>query len=473
MTYFFIILFLFFFLNIFKNYFIVQFILLFLILLFFIKLLFILIIYIIFNNFYINKKYKELYKIWLRNIFYLNFNKKYNLNLKKNIFNLRFNKIDIPIVKVKKIILFTSSKKLILSLIKDINSSVKSVYIIFYIWESFYLSDKVIFSLINASNRGVKCKIILDSIGSLKFFKTIWPKIMIDSGIEIIESFKFNFFNFIFNRIDFRQHKKIVLIDFDITYIGSMNLVDSNNFKKYLNLNQLIDLMVKIKGSFLVKVMKIIFSYDWELETGINILNKSYFIDLKKIFFKKKKFFSKVVQVINSSPGLPKNLIHDSVLDIISSAKKRLIITTPYFVPSIDLFNIICILARRGVDVSVIIPEKNDSFIVNWVNKYYFSYLLLSNIKIYLFRSGFLHTKTILIDDNISLVGTVNFDIRSLLLNFEVALIINDNVFNNKLFNINKKYISKSKLINYFYWNKRSFFKKILENFFYVFNSLL
>ncbi len=436
--------------------------------------------YIIFYNFYVkNNFYERAYNIWLRNILLISFvtkNVVYD-RFKKSIFNLCFNKINIPPVSFDNIYLFTNSKKLITSLINDINLSIENIYIIFYIWEPGFLSDEVALSLINASYRGVKCRIILDSIGSINFFKTIWPDMMNKAGIKIVESFKLNLFKIFFRRIDLRQHKKIVLIDDNLIYLGSMNLVDPDFFKDYMGVGKWIDLMVKIKGCLLMKIMKVIFFYDWELETGINIFKESKYEDFirdqKENENEKNKIVKNFVQVLTSGPGLPNNLIHRSLLNLIFSTKKRLIITTPYFIPSDFLVDAICTVADKGVDVSIIMPNNNDSFLVYWASRYYLNDLLLSNVKIYFFKSNFLHTKSILIDDNLSLIGTINFDMRSIWLNFEIGLIIDDVYLNNRLFKIQKKYISKSELINYSIWKNRSFFNKTFEKLFCLLNPLL
>ncbi len=435
--------------------------------------------YFVFYNFYKkNNFYERAYNIWLKNILFLNFIKKdivYD-RLEKSIFNLCFNKINIPPVDFDEINLFTNSKKLIISLINDINLSSKNIYIIFYIWEPGFLSDEVAISLINASYRGVKCRIILDSIGSINFFKTMWPKIMNKAGIKIVESFKFNFFKIFLSRVDLRQHKKIVLIDNYIIYLGSMNLVDPNFFKDYMGIGKWVDLMVKIKGLLLMQIMKVIFFYDWELETGNNIYKEheyeNFYSKLNNLNIKRKNKKS-LVQVLTSGPGLPNNLIHRSLLNIIFSTKERLIITTPYFIPSNFLIDAICTVADKGIDVSIIIPSNNDSFLVYWASRYFLSDLLLSNVKIYFFKSNFLHTKSILVDYNLSLVGTINFDMRSIWLNFEIGLIIDDVYLNKKLFEVQRKYISKSELINYSVWKNRSLFNKIFEKLFCFFNPLL
>ncbi len=433
----------------------------FFLILFFIILL---IIYNVFYDFYINKNYKYLHRLWIKNIFKLNFVYKKNKN---KLFNLCFNNIYIPPVNFNDLILFNNNKKLIYTLLKDINLSVYSIYIIFYIWEPGFLSNKIALSLIKASSRGVDCKIILDSIGSLNFFKTIWPLIMRKHGIKIIEYSKFYFFEILFKRIDFRQHKKIILIDHYITYIGSMNLVDCKEFKKYLDLGKCIDLMVRIKGYLVNKIIKLIFFYEWEIETGEIIT------DTKIVYKNIKNDSNKLIQIVNYSPGLPNDLIHRVLLNIIYSTKKRLIITTPYLVPDNLLIDAICFIANKGIDVKIILSQKSDSFLVYWANRYFLKDLYLSNIKIYFYKNNFLHSKSILVDDNISILGSINFDIRSIWLNFEIALVIYNNNINKKLYKIHKQYILQSKLINYNFFKKKKLYEKFFEKISYLFSSFL
>ncbi len=459
------------------NYKILFYILLILLIFIFLLILILMIKYILLYNFYIERNVcLKSYNIWNKNINKLKIKKKFFklFKINKYIFNFIFLNIGIPPVIFEDFYLLKNNNKLINFLIKDIKFSKKNIYIIFYIWEPGYLFNKIVFELIKASKRGVKCKIILDSIGSINFFKTNFYLLMKKEGIEIVEYLKLNFNNLFFERFDLRQHKKIIIIDNKIIYTGSMNLIDNSFFDKKNNkLNIWFDLMIKIKSKYLCKIMKIIFSYDWELQTGIDILyNKK--MSLKKLlnlFYIKNNL--NLVQVITSGPGLPKNLIHRFLINLIFSSKNSIFIITPYFIPSNCLINAICTVASKGVNVNIIMSDKNDNYLVYWSSRFFLKNLIKSGVKIYFLKDNFLHTKLILIDNNISLLGTINFDLRSIWLNFEIALLIKNFILNKKLFNIIKKYISYSKLININYIKKQTLYEKFLERFFIFFNSLL
>ncbi|QJC31971.1 cardiolipin synthase [Enterobacteriaceae endosymbiont of Donacia versicolorea] len=442
------------------------------------------IFYFIFVEIYSKKKFKckKSKKIWfhytqllknLQKYYQLYYKNKNTISEIRSLFQLCKNQQNILGMSNNSIKLINSSFKLIKLLINDINKAKNSIHIVFYIWIPGGLVDKFSKSIIMAARRGVKCYIMLDFIGSRKFFYSSWYNIMLKvTGIFIVKSLKITIFKFFFYRIDLRQHKKIVLIDDKIAYVGSMNMIDVKFFKKDIKIGNLIDLMIRIKGP-IVNTISIIYSYDWKIETGKNILSIK---QLKKNLFKykniKKNNINKI-QVVFSGLKLSTQIIHHSLITAIYLCKKSLIITTPYFIPSNNLLLAIYIAAKRGVNVKIIIPKYNDSILIYWANKFFFYKLLKFGVKIYQLKKGFLHTKSIIIDKKISFIGTVNFDIRSLYLNFEINLIIYDIIFNNSLLLTQNKYISKSKKLEYNLWIKRPYWHKLIEKLCFLFKYIL
>ncbi|CAL4042764.1 Cardiolipin synthase A [Buchnera aphidicola (Tetraneura ulmi)] len=434
-------------------------------------------IWFFFSEPYLGKRKTNLLKkIWKKNLvqikkikYYKNFFSKKNSRVALPLFKLCKNRQGISGVTNNKLELLKNYKKVIKSLIKDISLAKKNIEMVFYIWQPGGIADEVAKALISSSKKGINCRLILDSAGSIKFFKSKWVYVMKKANIKIVEALKINVLKTFFRRIDSRQHRKVVLIDNNISYIGSMNLVDPNLFKQYCKIGQWIDLMIRVEGP-IVTTIGIVYSCDWELETGKKILPKLFISKNKEI---SKKNYSTSMQVIASGPGYTKQIIHQSLLTAIYSAKNQLTITTPYLVPSSDLVHAICTASYRGVNVSIIIPKNNDSFMVKWASRSFFSELLKSGVKIYLFEKGLLHSKSILVDKQLSLVGTANLDMRSLWLNFEITIAIDDKKFGKKLSYLHDEYISKSKLLDPKYWFLRSYWKKIIENFFYLFSPLL
>nr|BET44431.1 MAG: cardiolipin synthase [Candidatus Aschnera chinzeii] len=386
------------------------------------------------------------------------------------LFKLCKNRQGIDGIKVNKLELFTCYINAINNLIHDINLASYNIEMVFYTWQMGGLVNKVTEALIIAAKRGIKCRIMIDSAGSWSFFHSKEPKKMRDAGIELIESLKVNIFRFFLRRMDLRQHRKIIIIDNYISYVGSMNMVDPRFYKQNTNIGPWIDIIIRMEGAISNR-LSIIYAFDWELETEEHIL--SIIPTYKKDITNFNQLNKNLTQIIASGPGFPKNLMQQSLITAIYSANKQLILTTPYFVPTDNLINAICTAAMRGVEVYIIIPKKNNSFLVSWASKAFYTELLEAGVKIYHFHNGLLHVKSITVDNELSLIGSVNLDTRSLCLNFEIAIVIDDKIFGNTLSLLQQSYISNSTLISLKEWNIRPIWNKIIERICYFFSPLL
>lgn len=433
-------------------------------------------LYLLFNDLFVDKcktEKKRNIKILLN--VYLKRLKKFNNffydkkgKFFKNLLNLYKKVQGLKRIHGNKIRLLTNYKDSLYSIIKNIDSALYNIEMVFYVWKPGGLVDKVTESLINAAKRGIKCRIMIDSIGSWSFFNTNYPKIMREAGIELIEFRKINFFYFFFYRIDCRQHKKIIIIDGFISYVGSMNMFDPNVIKKQSKFGKWIDILIEIRGPAST-ILRIIYFFDWSVET-----NQQIFPSISNLEFLSYKYnFYSSLQIISSGPGFKKGLIKKSIITAIFSAKKKIIFTTPYFVPSDDLIQAICMACMRGVKVFIIVPDKNNSFLVHWASRVFYSKLLKYGVKIYQFNGGFLHTKSISIDGKLSFVGSVNLDIRSLWLNFEIFVLIDDNKFSRKLILLQHNYISQSVPIVLKKWKNRPKWNRLIEYICYLFRPLL
>ncbi|MGO1239017.1 MAG: cardiolipin synthase, partial [Hafnia alvei] len=364
--------------------------------------------------------------------------------------------------------LLTTSDDTLKALIRDIELARSNIEMVFYIWQPGGLADQVAESLMAAARRGVHCRLLLDSAGSVTFFRSPYPAMMRNAGVEVVEALKVNLMRVFLRRMDLRQHRKVVLIDNFIAYTGSMNLVDPRFFKQDAGVGQWIDVMARMEGP-VATTMGIIFSCDWEIETGKRILPPEP--EYHSLPFEEES--GHTIQVIASGPGFPDELIHQALWTSVYSAREQLIMTTPYFVPSDDLLHAICTAAQRGVDVSIIVPKKNDSMLVGWASRSFFTELLEAGVKIYQFEGGLLHTKSVLVDGQLSLVGTVNLDMRSLWLNFEITLVIDDDGFGADLACVQDDYIARSTLLDHAEWLKRPLWQRVVERLFYFFSPLL
>ncbi|PSW24763.1 cardiolipin synthase [Photobacterium phosphoreum] len=386
----------------------------------------------------------------------------------KPISDLCENRLGLPGLVGNHLSLKSSTDEILRALIADINNAQHSIHLEFYIWNPGGLADEVGVALIQAAKRGINIRILLDSAGSMRFFRSHWPKLIRGAGIELVEALAVSPFRMFLRRLDLRQHRKIVVIDDNIAYTGSMNLVDPAFFKVDAGVGQWVDVMVRISGPT-VSILNCIQAWDWEVETGQRFLPP---LPACKIPTEDKPEYD-TVQVIPSGPGMPDDIIHQVLLLSIYQAKKSIVITTPYFVPSEHLLHAMKGAAERNIAVHIVLPKKNDSTMVEWASRSFFSDLLKSGVHIHRFHGGLLHTKSVVIDDSHCLIGTVNLDMRSLWLNFEVTMAVDNLEFTHKLSKLQQSYIADSEPVDKVKWEKRSVRNKLVERFFYMFSPLL
>lgn len=376
------------------------------------------------------------------------------------------NRMGIPALSGNTLSLQSSPDEILRSIIADIENAQTSIKIVFYIWHPGGLADSVAAALIKAAKRGVEVKVLLDSAGSPRFFRSHWKGMMEESGIQLVQALEVSPWRIFLRRLDLRQHRKIIVIDESIAYTGSMNMVDPAYFKQGAGVGQWIDIMVRVTGPT-VNVLSAIHGWDWEVETGERILPalpENQIDNTQNVH---------PIQVVPSGPGLPEHLILQVLHIAINQANKSVRITTPYFVPSSDLLETLKMTAQRGIKVELIIPHINDSLMVKWASRAFYSELLSAGVSIFEFYGGLLHTKSVVIDEEFCLVGTVNVDMRSLWLNFEVTLAVDDIHFTQELAQLQTSYIAQSYQVEQAEWNKRGLYQRFFERVFYLFNPLL
>jgi cardiolipin synthase len=347
--------------------------------------------------------------------------------------------------------------------LSDIQQARESIRVVTYIWHPGGRVDDISQALIAASQRGVRVSLLIDHAGSRKFFRSKWRKKMVEAGIEVVPALPVKLFRALARRIDLRMHRKLWVIDDRIAYTGSMNMADPLSFKQGAGVGQWVDLMLRFDGQAAPGLSKV-FAWDWEVETGLRDLPKHY---------PAAENWPNWVSIIPSGPGVGEDLIGQAALSAIYRANTSITICTPYFVPSEAIFDALRQAARRGVDVNVLLPKKNDSIMVGWASRSYFELLLESGARIHRFDGGLLHSKAMLIDDAIALVGSVNLDIRSLQLNFELTVTLFDGDSTAAVGHLIDSYLERSELLTLASWRERSRGARVLERLMFFMSPLL
>ncbi len=355
------------------------------------------------------------------------------------------------------------------AIIRDIDASCSTCHLQFYIWHEGGTVNEVEEALIRAVGRGVICRILVDSIGSRDFLKGKRVKRLRRHGIKILESLPAGIIKALFSRIDIRNHRKIVAIDGRIAYTGSQNMVDPRFFKQHEGVGLWIDLMVRIQGP-VVESLAGTFINDWFLETEIDQKRRrSLLQDIEHVrqiadILPSPPKGDIAVQLVPSGPGFVPEAIHKLLLTTIYAARKELVLTTPYFVPDDALLTALKSAAERGVDVRIIVPRKNDSKLVHFASQAHYEDLEKAGVRILLFEGGLLHSKTITVDNDFSLFGSVNLDMRSFWLNFEATLFIYNKTFTEKLRGIQAVYEQQSQELDLSLIDSRTFITRFKEN---------
>ena len=270
------------------------------------------------------------------------------------------NRLGLPALSGNTLALQDSPEQILHSIIDDIEHAQTSIRMVFYIWHPGGLADAVSSALIQAAKRGVKVKLLLDSAGSPRFFKSHWVAMMRSAGIEIVQALEVSPWRIFLRRLDLRQHRKIIVIDDEIAYTGSMNLVDLC-FKQSSGVGQWIDIVVRITDRQLTCCLPYI--------AGIGKSNRISLAPQPPVSRLSADDPLHPIQVVPSGPGMPDHLISQVLTLAMNQANQSVRITTPYFVPSAGLLETLKLTAQRGVIVELIIPHKNDSLMVQWASR--------------------------------------------------------------------------------------------------------
>lgn len=342
----------------------------------------------------------------------------------------------------------------------EIEQAQTSIWMEFYIWYPGGDADVVLTALENAAKRGVQCYLLLDDIGSAHWWRSQQPKRLRSAGVQIRRALPSGLFRALVGRTDLRLHRKLVVIDNHTAWTGSMNLVDPCYFKQDAGVGQWVDAMLRIEGPFVLALLNVIVK-DWWLENPQPEPVKQRAIPPTEVAESEHK---QVLQIMASGPGQSGDELLLLLLELIHSAQREVVITTPYFVPDDALVLAMRAAALRGVRIIVLAPEKNDSLLVRYAAESYYAELMQAGVEIHLFQGGLLHTKSITVDQQLALFGTVNLDMRSLWINYEVSLLVYDADFTQQLRRLQESYLQQSKQVDNAQWRQRPYPQQLLQN---------
>ena len=304
-------------------------------------------------------------------------------------------------------------------LINDIRSAKDFIHIEYYIFRLDSLGKTILNELKKKVDEGVEVRLLVDGMGS-KNIRNKHIKYIRSLGIKFAVFFP-GILPYVNIRINYRNHRKIVVIDGKVGYVGGFNVGD-----EYVNKGKQFDFWrdthIRVQGEAVNELNKR-FILDWDYASEGEL--KSY----EKYFNKQKSYGDVGIQIISSGPDHKEEYIKNAYMKIINNAKKNVYIQTPYLVPDEPMKEALRIAALSGVDVRLMVPGKPDHFFMEWILSANIGELIECCVKIYRYQKGFIHSKTMVADGKVCSIGTANLDIRSFQLNFEINAFIFDDRF--------------------------------------------
>lgn len=349
----------------------------------------------------------------------------------------------------------TNGEETYSSIFEALSKATHHIHLEYYIVRHDQVGQKLKSILIDRARNGVEVRFLYDAVGSWKLSKSYIEELK-SVGVKMIpfSPVRLPYLN---NKINFRNHRKIIVIDGTIGFVGGLNIGD-----EYLGKNPYFgfwrDTHLLVKGEA-VRTLQLIFMQDWHYMTGEARLTQDY---LSPQLVEGRNFGG--VQMIAGGPDNEWEIIKNLFFSMIISAKESIWISSPYFIPDEDILSALKIAALSGIDVRILVPKRPDKRIVFYASRSYFPILLEAGVKIYEYEKGFMHSKIVIVDSQLASIGTANMDMRSFHLNFEINAFLYKTDSTRTLVNDFKEDIQISKQIKVEEFNQRPIIQRIFES---------
>lgn len=337
--------------------------------------------------------------------------------------------------------LMRDSNAAIDSMVADIDRATDHVHLVFYIWLTDDNGRKMAQALMRAAARGVACRVLVDDLGSRDLTRSDLWRQMRGAGVRLATSLTIvnPLLKPLHGRIDLRDHRKILIIDDSITYCGSQNCADPE-FRIKAKYAPWVDIVLRFEGP-VARQNQYLFAVDWMAQVDD---------DIDRILRRPLPAFPPgfTAMAFGTGPTVRYSAMPEVFETLIYSARRELVATTPYYVPTESMQEAVCACARRGVTTRIVLPARNDSWIVGAASRSYYAGLLDAGVEIFEYVGGLLHAKTLTLDGEVSLIGSANMDRRSFELNYENNILLVDAATTAAIRERQERYITSSNRID-------------------------
>ncbi|MCI0460595.1 MAG: cardiolipin synthase [Gemmataceae bacterium] len=345
-------------------------------------------------------------------------------------------------------------------LVVDLDGARHHAHLLYYIFADDDVGGRVAEALIRAAKRGVKCRVLMDCLGSRRSLRTLAPRLRA-VGVEVSGMLPVSLLRRGTARFDLRNHRKIVVLDGQVAYVGSQNLVNAN-FKEGITYEEMV---ARVTGPVVMQ-LQTVFAGDHFFETEKELTPE-------ELFPPPETTGRTAAQVLPSGPGYRQANTQRLMVALVHGARQRVVITTPYFIPDDAFLQALQTAVLRGVEVHLVVSRKADQLLVGLAQRSYYEQLLDIGVQIHLYRKNFLHAKHLSVDDEIALIGSSNIDIRSFTLNAEVSLLVYDSEVARRLRVHQDRYLAQADLLTAEEWARRPRLVKVGQNVARLMDSLL
>lgn len=380
----------------------------------------------------------------------------------KKIAQLIYSNTNINVNDANKVVLLKNGKETFEAIFKAIKNAKKFIHLQYFIIENGEIFSKMIQLLEEKRKENVEVRILYDTIGSFSLKKKTIQKLK-EIGVEIYPETPFKFGTFIFS-LNYRNHRKIAVIDNEIGFTGGVNISDQY-ITEETDLGIWQDTHLQVEGCSVNNIHKS-FLKDYYYATDINLNENEKYTQVCETEGDKK------LQIVSSGPDYDQPVVMQQYLSFINLAEKSICVLNPYFIPTFPILEAFKVAALSGVNVTLLLPKKSDSKVASYSMYSYFEDLLKAGVNIFL-RDDFSHSKVIFIDDEISSVGSTNFDCRSFEHNYELNAIIYNKEITAEIREEFEERKNQASKINLEEFRKRSNKQKTLERLCRFFSPLL
>jgi cardiolipin synthase len=384
------------------------------------------------------------------------------VRMKENIIRLLLKNSNALLTTGNQLKLLNNANETFEAIFEAIKTASHHIHLEYYILEDDKIGNQLKELLIKKSNEGVEVRIIVDDVGSWGLGKRFLSELR-QNGIEIYSFMEVRFPR-LTSQVNYRNHRKIVVVDGKIGFTGGINFAD-RYLKGVKEIGPWRDTHLQIEGDA-VNCLQVVFAADWYFVVHENLSGKKYFPQLSESP-------GTPVQISASGPDSDWDSIGQSFFTAIAGAKNKVYIASPYLMPPLEIIYALKTAALSNVDVRILMPEKSDSIIPHWSSFSYIEELLEAGVRVFFYQNGFIHSKYIIVDEVFSTVGTTNLDFRSLETNFEVNAFIYDEKFTAELEKQFKADLQKSRELKLDEWRQRKWHFKLRESLAHLVSPLM